>query len=72
MALVCIFLGVVLLWALCLGFGVLFFPSWELRGQFGDLFGAVNALFSGLAFAGLIFSPTEGAGVAAGRAKAAT
>lgn len=30
--------------------------SWETRGQFGDLFGAVNALFSGLAFAGLIYT----------------
>ena len=30
------------------------FPSIEIRGQFGDSFGAVNALFSGLAFAGLI------------------
>ncbi len=27
-----------------------------LRGQFGDQFGAVNALFSGLAFAGIIFT----------------
>jgi hypothetical protein len=26
------------------------------RGEFGDMFGAVNALFSGLAFAGLIFT----------------
>lgn len=29
-------------------------PDWASRGQFGDVFGAVNALFSGLAFAGLI------------------
>lgn len=29
---------------------------WEKRGQFGDLFGAVNTLFSGLAFAGLIIT----------------
>ena len=29
-------------------------PEIGLRGQFGDSFGAVNALFSGLAFAGLI------------------
>lgn len=29
---------------------------WEHRGQFGDLFGVVNALFSGLAFAGLIIT----------------
>ena len=27
---------------------------WDERGQFGDMFGVVNALFSGLAFAGLI------------------
>src|SRR5215217_8311120 len=26
------------------------------RGQFGDLFGAVNAFFTGLAFAGVIFT----------------
>ncbi len=26
------------------------------RGQFGDLFGAVNALFTGLAFAALIYT----------------
>lgn len=28
----------------------------EIRGQFGDKFGSVNALFSGLAFAGLIYT----------------
>lgn len=31
-------------------------PDWASRGQFGDLFGAANALFSGLAFAGLIYT----------------
>lgn len=30
--------------------------DWVHRGQFGDLFGVVNALFSGLAFAGLIIT----------------
>lgn len=30
--------------------------SWDVRGQFGDMFGAVNTLFSGLAFASLIYS----------------
>lgn len=30
------------------------FSAWSDRGTFGDMFGAVNALFSGLAFAGLI------------------
>jgi hypothetical protein len=32
------------------------FSGWTERGQFGDLFGVVNALFSGLAFAGLIYA----------------
>lgn len=32
------------------------FSDSAMRGQFGDQFGAVNALFSGLAFAGLIFT----------------
>ncbi len=31
-------------------------PDWGKRGTFGDSFGAVNALFSGLAFAGLIYT----------------
>jgi hypothetical protein len=31
-------------------------PDWPTRGQFGDVFGAVNSLFSGLAFAGLIYT----------------
>lgn len=33
-----------------------FYACPEQQGQFGDKFGAVNALFSGLAFAGLIFT----------------
>lgn len=32
------------------------FPDWSTRGQFGDVFGAANSLFSGLAFAGLIYA----------------
>lgn len=31
-------------------------PSWAIRGQFGDLFGAATSLFSGLAFAGLFWA----------------
>ena len=31
-------------------------PDWAARGQFGDIFGSVNALFSGFAFAGLIYA----------------
>ncbi len=30
--------------------------KWDHRGQLGDLFGAVNALFSGLAFGGIIYT----------------
>ena len=32
------------------------FDSWADRGTFGDMFGAVNSLFSGLAFAGIIYA----------------
>ena len=35
---------------------VFFDQDWAKAGQSGDMFGAVNALFSGLAFAGLIFT----------------
>jgi hypothetical protein len=31
-------------------------PEWLTRGQFGDMFGGINSLFSGLAFAGLIYT----------------
>jgi hypothetical protein len=31
-------------------------PESDKRGQFGDMFGVVNALFSGLAFAGVIYA----------------
>jgi len=54
-----------IVWVMLGGVVVLFFlnmsliwvkndPTW--RGTFGDQFGAVNALFSGLAFAGLIYT----------------
>ena len=32
------------------------FPDWNTRGLFGDSFGSVNALFSGLALAGVIYT----------------
>ena len=32
------------------------FPIIGIRGQFGDSFGAINSLFAGLAFAGVIFA----------------
>jgi len=33
-----------------------YISPWSDRGQFGDMFGAVNALFSGLAFTGVIIA----------------
>lgn len=40
-----------------IGYGAyILLPDWTTRGQFGDVFGAANALFSGLAFAGLIYA----------------
>src|SRR5688572_12539876 len=48
---------VVLLWSTCwIAVSNLYFSDWPERGQFGDMFGAVNALFSGLAFAGIIIT----------------
>lgn len=32
------------------------FDSWTDRGTFGDMFGAINTLFSGLAFAGVVYA----------------
>lgn len=31
-------------------------PEWAVSGQFGDMFGGLNALFSGLAFLGVIYA----------------
>lgn len=42
---------------LLLGYLIItYIPTWSERGTFGDMFGAVNTLFSGLAFAGLIYT----------------
>lgn len=43
----------------CIVFGIIMFQcidSWENRGLFGDMFGALNALFSGAAFAGVVYA----------------
>ena len=34
----------------------LFGSDWSHRGQFGDMFGTVNSLFAGLAFAGVLYT----------------
>lgn len=33
-----------------------FLSSWAERGQFGDTFGSINSLFTGFAFAGVIYT----------------
>ena len=39
------------------GAAIFFFvPDWSNRGLFGDMFGTVNSLFAGLAFAGVIYT----------------
>lgn len=48
-------IGVLVVWSLTFVLYLAISNSDE-RGQFGDMFGAVNALFSGLAFAGLIIT----------------
>ena len=54
--LIFLFLLVLLIQSL-LGFAIYYnLPSWSDRGTFGDMFGGINTLFSGLAFAGIIFT----------------
>lgn len=47
-----IILGITTLWALS-GLALYSFPD---RGTFGDMFGTINSLFSGLAFAAIIYT----------------
>ena len=47
---------VILIWIISTIIILYSLEDWSDRGTFGDLFGAVNALFSGLAFAGLIYT----------------
>ncbi|HKK87366.1 MAG TPA: hypothetical protein VJ917_00865 [Saprospiraceae bacterium] len=47
---------VIFIWGLSAVLIVLFLDNWSERGTFGDMFGAVNALFSALAFAALIYT----------------
>lgn len=53
-----IWLSLAIIVALCAigGASYYLFPSWEIRGQFGDSFGVTSSLFSGLAFAALIYT----------------
>jgi hypothetical protein len=49
-----LFFIVLMLWCVTPWAVSRFFPDPGRQGQFGDLFGSINALFSGLAFAGVV------------------
>ncbi|WP_338587816.1 putative phage abortive infection protein [Paenibacillus sp. Y5S-9] len=51
-----ILLAFLLIWGLSAVLIYLFFDSWGDRGTFGDMFGAINALFSAFAFGGLVYT----------------
>lgn len=47
---------IVIVWALYWAAMLYFIEGWQDRGLFGDMFGSVNALFSGAALAGVIYT----------------
>lgn len=51
-----ILLGFLVIW--CLSGVIIYyaFSEWSDRGTFGDMFGAINALFSAFAFGGLVYT----------------
>ena len=51
-----IFVIILTIWAAGGYFTYNSFCTWSDRGTFGDMFGGINALFAGLAFAGLIYT----------------
>ena len=53
-----LFLLVLIIWVAYASYmcGSSCFNDWSGKGQFGDMFGGLNALFSGFAFAGLLYT----------------
>jgi len=47
---------IVLVWTVQAMLIYYFLNDWQQRGTFGDMFGAINSLFTGLAFGGLIYT----------------
>lgn len=47
---------IVLIWATSWVLLIIYLPDGQTRSSFGDMFGAINALFSGAALAGVIFA----------------
>ncbi len=51
-----IILAILFAWSGSALLTMIFIDNWADRGTFGDLFGGINSLFSGLALAGLVYS----------------
>jgi len=51
-----LFVTVVTVWIVAWLVIINVLPDWNNRGLFGDMFGSVNSLFAGLAFAGVIYT----------------
>lgn len=50
------FIAVFIIWGISFVLTMTGMTSWDARGNFGDSFGSINALFSGFAFAGIIYT----------------
>jgi hypothetical protein len=50
------FIIVFIIWAISFAIVLFVMKNWDDRGNLGDSFGGINALFSGLAFAGIIYT----------------
>lgn len=53
---IALLVATVVIWGLSAIIIFYYGDTWEARGTMGDMFGAVNALFSGLAFAAILFT----------------
>ena len=56
-----IFIGIILIiifavFKIYYSYVITYVSNWQTRGQIGDTFGSVNALFSSLAFVGIVFT----------------
>jgi hypothetical protein len=54
--LIILFVLIFIIWGIFLIIMLCTPQEWVIKGQFGDMFGSINALFSGLAFGGVIFT----------------
>jgi hypothetical protein len=51
-----LFVCIIIIWGVFGIFPFFIFDKWADRGTFGDMFGAINSLFSALAFGGVIYT----------------